>query len=73
MTPNADYGGRYLVPDEESLAIIGPFPDGRTAAAFYRKYMDGLGADVRDSATPEDWIAVYKSEQEDEDAFTEDD
>lgn len=55
----------FLVPHEEDLAMIGPFPGDEEAEDFLHQYLDGYAADIRQAVTPEDWIAVYESEQED--------
>ena len=55
----------FLVPFEEDLALVGPFPDDETAEAFRQQYLEGYGVDIRQAVTPEDWMAVYESDQED--------
>lgn len=54
----------FLIPHDESLSIIGPFMADQDVQDFREKHLHGFGVEVRESCTPEDWMAAMEESEE---------
>jgi hypothetical protein len=56
----------YIVPEDEALGPIGPFPDRGTARSFWwanvSSWTGASFVDLSHATSPEDWLAVMESE-----------
>lgn len=56
----------YLVPEDEGLDILGPFPNSDAAYEFYAEHLDWTDVDVRGLESPESWEQAQGKDDDNE-------